>query len=850
MEKTINLKITIMKKYLFMFLVNIVAINIYAQNIEFQSKKFENCFREYLGISNEEYLTIGMIDTIKYLSFEYMDIDTIEDIYLFNKLETAYFSNNNITDITPFANLPNLRYLHLDNNLLEDINVLANASTFELFVSINSNYIDDFSWLKKSNLSFISVIGENTQKNHIKNSDVFFNKLNIREVDSIFNYIEIKYELWTDINSSNQAKLDCGDNIVDTPVTDGFTQTINHQYCEAGEYTISLQVGDKSLTKTIKVDSIINLGDTKEACGKYVLDAGVDNCQYKWSTGVTTKELVVTESGNYTVEVVTPYGCVVSDNVDVVINPFPELVLKFPDFTCEDQTNVKIEANGTLTGKGIESDYNFNPYLAGVGKHIITNTITNEFGCTASISDTILVRALPSLSVNNPDNYCVNSGILQLNATPANGSFVGKGITSVGKLNPILSGVGDVVFTYNYFDGYCANTIEDKITIKSQPTVDFTGLKTEYCLNETASPLVGSPANGSFSNTTGMFKNTFNPSVAGKGTHEIVYRVTQNGCTNEIKKTTVVHPVPEVEFSLPVSVLCSNQLQNIPLTAQPTGGSFAGNAINISNYTIITQQLGVGTHTYSYSYTDLNNCTSQIENDLVIYKVPETHIYGETEICIGKSVTLTVTGGTNYAWNNGQTSASIQVQPTQNTTYKVEVSNHGECIVTDSITVKVMPNPQIPEITIETAKLIVVNAENIQWYFNNNPILGATGTELFTLENGSYKVSSTNALGCTAFSTDIQLVMSDISNIRNINDFNIYPNPNSGAFTVEIKTDYMQTIRLEVVNVLGKRLYSKELNSFKGKHTEEIHLTDAKGVYFVRIISETDTETRRVIILE
>lgn len=60
-------------------------------------------------------------------------------------------------------------------------------------------------------------------------------------------------------------------------------------------------------------------------------------------------------------------------------------------------------------------------------------------------------------------------------------------------------------------------------------------------------------------------------------------------------------------------------------------------------------------------------------------------------ICVGDTITLTVQYAETYQWSSGQTSSSIEVSPTETTTYYVTGSNSLGCAYSDSITVTVLP---------------------------------------------------------------------------------------------------------------------------------------------------------------
>ncbi|MGP8215437.1 MAG: lectin-like domain-containing protein [Bacteroidia bacterium] len=92
----------------------------------------------------------------------------------------------------------------------------------------------------------------------------------------------------------------------------------------------------------------------------------------------------------------------------------------------------------------------------------------------------------------------------------------------------------------------------------------------------------------------------------------------------------------------------------------------------------------------------------------------------DTSICIGDSVSYTVSGGGTYLWNNGDTTATIHVTPSATTTYLVTVTN-GLCINNAVATVAVYsyPVPAIsPDATIcqgDSVKLTASGSADYAW---------------------------------------------------------------------------------------------------------------------------------------
>lgn len=85
------------------------------------------------------------------------------------------------------------------------------------------------------------------------------------------------------------------------------------------------------------------------------------------------------------------------------------------------------------------------------------------------------------------------------------------------------------------------------VTVQPLPTVSFSGLDVNYCINNATVTLTPNPAGGTFSGP-GTSGNDFDPATAGVGTHDIVYTYTDgNGCTNSSTVQTTVNACTSIE---------------------------------------------------------------------------------------------------------------------------------------------------------------------------------------------------------------------------------------------------------------------------------------------------------------
>ena len=93
----------------------------------------------------------------------------------------------------------------------------------------------------------------------------------------------------------------------------------------------------------------------------------------------------------------------------------------------------------------------------------------------------------------------------------------------------------------NTTQGLASNAV--KVTVNALPVVSFSGLAATYCSNASAVTLTGSPAGGTFSGS-GISGASFDPAVAGAGSHVITYSYTNgNGCSNTATQSVMVNAV-------------------------------------------------------------------------------------------------------------------------------------------------------------------------------------------------------------------------------------------------------------------------------------------------------------------
>ncbi|MDB6024813.1 MAG: hypothetical protein JWM68_1036 [Verrucomicrobiales bacterium] len=141
-------------------------------------------------------------------------------------------------------------------------------------------------------------------------------------------------------------------------------------------------------------------------------------------------------------------------------------------------------------------------------------------------------------------------------------------------------------------------------------------------------------------------------------------------------------------------------IANVVITPSGSTTLCAGNSVNLTasgastylwspggqtNATITVSSNG----TYTVSGTDINGCQGGASQIVTVNPSVVVTITGSTLICAGQSTKLTASGGTNYSWSTGQTTAAITVSPTSTTNYTVTVTGTNGCQKSAQVTVTV-----------------------------------------------------------------------------------------------------------------------------------------------------------------
>ena len=110
------------------------------------------------------------------------------------------------------------------------------------------------------------------------------------------------------------------------------------------------------------------------------------------------------------------------------------------------------------------------------------------------------------------------------------------------------------------------------------------------------------------------------------------------------------------------------------------------------------------------------------------------------------------------------------------------------------------------------------------------------GTNYYVMVDGF-----SGAIG--AYSFTVNALTTGINEI-NAKDFSVYPNPFTDAITIK-NSSIAQNINVEILNMVGQVVFKEQMNNLVTSNIDTKSL--AKGVYFIRFISNEGIATKKLV---
>ncbi len=499
---------------------------------------------------------------------------------------------------------------------------------------------------------------------------------------------------------------------------------------------------------------------------------------------------------------------------------------------------------------------------------LFTLTVEDQTTLCSGTDDVLITVNGGPLTLNptaTPDTICAGQQVqLFANAGGGTGTYMFAWTSNPSGYiqtvaNPIAQPNVTTEYIVNVFDGVSVKTDTVKVVVGVIPNVIFTSGNTQLCSNGALEQLAATPSGGVFLGN-GVSGNTFNPTVAGVGSHDIIYNYTSPlGCTNSDTVTMNVQPIPTADAGADIVIPCngtggligSNSVANMTYywspsqgLAQPTMSSTIANPTTSTHYTILVTNTITGC-----SNTDFVNVT--------VNGGPTIVVSNDTMICGGEDVVISVTGdASSYLWSNGVSTNAFMVAPNANTTYYVTATGSTGCATLDSV--KVMVNaPSIflgPDVVLLENQSITLDAgygfADYQW--NTGDTTQAIVINVYVnalLGQNMFKVEVMDAYGCMASDSVLIRYLLDLAELSNDQKVEIYPNPSNDRVTLSMVGIDLQNASIEIVNTQGQVVESRMLHTSNVSHDENIEVsTWPTGIYFVIIKTQQGNVVKKLVV--
>ncbi|MCL2327682.1 MAG: Ig-like domain-containing protein [Bacteroidetes bacterium] len=417
--------------------------------------------------------------------------------------------------------------------------------------------------------------------------------------------------------------------------------------------------------------------------------------------------------------------------VEIVVNALPTVSIsanKTEVLTTETVSLTLVPAfGGTLSGSTGVVGLTFDPSKSALGAQTLTYSYIDANACANSDNITILVKngVVAKPTINNPNITILVNEPAPVLEVEANGTITwydkNKNKIGEGKNYPTnINTNNEGTYTYyvsNTVDGVESELVEITINVSNcstpAPTVANANLK--FCVGDVAPALSANGTNLKWFNgeTPLAAAPTINTTVASTNT----YFVTQTiGCESaKTRIDIVVNALPTVSIFASANEICTTEKMTVQLL--PAGGNFSGpGTMLLTEFT--PNPAAIGLQTMTYTYTNANNCSNTASTTVTIKNCPvepitiaivdkpilainETHLMQAT-LTPDNAVAQVVWLVSNPAVASIDRNTG-EITGLSSGLVKVTAQLANDKTVSDYITVRVVPQPVVTGVTVNSA---------------------------------------------------------------------------------------------------------------------------------------------------
>jgi hypothetical protein len=623
---------------------------------------------------------------------------------------------------------------------------------------------------------------------------------------------------------------------------------------------------------------------------------GAPDSTYVWDVdGVSP--LIWTQNASFTYPAATTYNpslytlgglwsnCLDTKSIAVTMSPLPTISATAvnPTFCSGNTTDINATGGVSYTWSpvtGLSSTTGAMVTASPTSTTTYTVTGLDAVGCSNTSQVIINVTPLDNATFTYPNNTICEGSSNVIPSITSNGSFGASpsGLVfadaSTGELD-ITSSITNsylVTFTTN---GTCPNTSSQTINITSSPDASFSYSNTNYCTtgsNPTPSFVSGASA-GTFSSTTGLVINSATGVVdlaaSSPGTYSVTNTIAASGtCPTISSSSTIIIDVAPTATISGGGSICNDGTSTSTITITLTGNgpwdfvySDGGSPVTINShptnsYTITSSNAG----TFTVSSVSDASCsnTGSGSASIIVNQLPAVSLSSLSPVCANGSP-VALTGGLPLGGTySGNGVVSSNFDPTlaisgSVITYTYVDGNNCSNNASQSIAVNVAPTVSLNltnnVVCVTSSSVTIGGGAPSGGFYSGVNVTGTTfnpstaGLGLHVITYNFTDVNSCSGSASQNITVDACLGVDENSFIENLV---IYPNPTNGILNVSFNTTNATNVIINFLSAEGK-LVANEIGS--SNYTKSLDISSfAKGFYFIQIVTEMGTITKKVLI--
>ncbi|MFM6935152.1 MAG: beta strand repeat-containing protein [Flavobacteriales bacterium] len=533
----------------------------------------------------------------------------------------------------------------------------------------------------------------------------------------------------------------------------------------SGTYFVQVSNSNSCIATSTSVNVIVNPNSTPivtsngstsicQGGSVFLSTTIVPGATYQWKKdgvnipAATGYNYSATSAGIYSVQVINASGCSsTSVGTNVTVNSLPSVTISNSgNPTICSGSSVNLTASGGVTYVWSNGSTNSSIPVSLSGTYSVQ--ATNASGCTNTTSYTlnVITPTQASVSASGSTSFCTGQNVV-LTANPGVAYLWNNGATtaSITVSNSMTASV-----QVTYANGCSSTSASLPITVNAiAPAVITANGPTSFC--QGSNVVLSASSGATYLWNTGATTSSITASTA--GSYNVLVTNT-NGCSTSSQTVNVqVNANPTATITANGSTsLCQGSSVNLSASS---GSSYVWNTGETS--ATITVNTGGNYFVTVYSSNGCSAVSTITPVSVSIAPVATIQVQGPTTVCQGTNVLLSTSGGANYSWTNGQTTASISVS--NSGSYGVTVSNAQGCATTVApVSIVVNANPSVSSIAgtnaicVGSTTAFTNNTPNGAWTSDNANIASVNNAgQVSGLGSGTTNIhyTVTNSNGCS-----------------------------------------------------------------------------------------------------